>query len=438
MTQPVQALAWTLLHFCWQAAAVAALYGGLSAMTARRSSNTRYLLALGALLLMVAGSLATFAYELNTGAPSGQSAASVGAPYRFSPVTTPASGAGQPDSAILSSSSARQTFFSFPALPMPALRAVVGFWLLGVLALSLRSFGGWWLIQRLRVSAQVEASIAVRASFQRIRIALGIQRPVLLRVSSAIAGPVTVGALRALVLLPVSAVTLLGPEELEVVLAHELAHVRRADFFWNLIQILAETLYFFHPAVWWIGARIRHERELCCDDMALSVCPDPIVYASALFHLEQQRSRQLQLAMALDGNQPVRSLRMRIARILGEPTTDSANRGPFSLAAAGAILVVLLLPVPHVLASLNPAQAPATAVAMNTKPVISVAAKTRWRRTPMCYRRLPASQRLSNPRESRLSQPRPLRRFPESLPRSLPPNPRKIRPVQPRATTSTV
>ena len=378
MTQLMQALAWTLLHFCWQAAAVAALFGGLNAMTARRSSNTRYLLALGALLLLLVGSLATFAYELNAGAASGQAAASVGAPYRFSPVTTPASGSAQPDSAILSTSSAsaRQTFFSFPALPLPALRAVVAFWLLGVLALSLRSFGGWWLIQRLRASAQVEASAAVRASFQRIRNALGIRRPVLLRVSSAIAGPVTVGALRALVLLPVSAVTLLGPEELEVVLAHELAHVRRADFFWNLVQILAETLYFFHPAVWWISARIRHERELCCDDMALGVCPDPVVYASALFHLEQQRSRQWQLAMALDGNQPARSLRMRIARILGEPMADAANRGPFSLAAAAAILVVLLLPVPHVLASLNPAQAAAPVVAVNTKPVLSVAVKT--------------------------------------------------------------
>jgi len=142
-----------------------------------------------------------------------------------------------------------------------------------------------------------------------------------------------------------------------VVLAHELAHVRRADFFWNLIQTVVETLFFFHPAVWWLGSRIRHERELCCDDLALTVCPNPVVYANALFQLEQQRSRQLNLAMALDGHQPGCTLRMRINRILGEPQAATANRGQFSLAGAAAALVVFLVSVPQVLASLHPAPA---------------------------------------------------------------------------------
>src|ERR1019366_7010645 len=156
----------------------------------------------------------------------------------------------------------------------------------------------------MRASASERAPASVRASFQRISNALGLRRPVLLRVSSAIAGPVTIGALRALVLLPLSAATSLSPDELEVVLAHELAHVRRADFFWNLVQTLVEALFFFRPAFWWISSRIRHERELCCDDLALSLYPNPVVYANALFQLERQRSHVGQLAMALDGHQP--------------------------------------------------------------------------------------------------------------------------------------
>jgi hypothetical protein len=229
------------------------------------------------------------------------------------------------------------------------------------------------LIQRLRASAQVEAPAAVRASFRRIASALGLRRPVLLRISSSIAGPVTVGALRALVLLPLSAATSLSPDQLEVVLAHELAHVRRADFFWNLVQTVVETLFFFHPAVWWVGSRIRHERELCCDDVALSVCPNPVVYANALFELEQQRRRTSQLAMALDGHQPARTLRMRITRILGEPAAGAGSRGPFSLAAAAAALVVVLLPVPQVLASLNPAPV-ATAAPVTAPPPVGTPA----------------------------------------------------------------
>jgi beta-lactamase regulating signal transducer with metallopeptidase domain len=368
MTPTVQAIAWTLIHFCWQAAVIAAAYRGLSLITARRSSNMRYLLALSALLLMLGASVATFAFELRSNtSPTVANQTSNGLTgYNFSPVITP--GTEVPKSAASGPSAASSrpvaSLVALPALPLPFLRAMVGIWLLGVLALSLRSFGGWWIIQRLRATANVEAPAAVREGFRRISAALGLRRPVLLRVSSAIAGPVTIGALRALVLLPLSAATSLGPDELEVVLAHELAHVRRADFLWNLVQTVVETLFFFHPAVWWIGSHIRHERELCCDDLALEVCPNPVVYAQALFHLEQQRSRSGHLAMALDGHQPPRTLRMRIARILGEPMAAAASRGPFSLAAAGAVLVVLLLPVPQVLANLN--SAPVAAVNANS------------------------------------------------------------------------
>ncbi len=110
----------------------------------------------------------------------------------------------------------------------------------------------------------------------------------------------------------------LSPEQLEAVLAHELAHIRRADYVWNLAQTAIETLFFFHPAVWWLGHRVRHHRELCCDDLAVQACGDAVLYATALLRLEEQRSRQLNLAMALDGHRSVSGLRSRIARILGE------------------------------------------------------------------------------------------------------------------------
>ena len=234
-------------------------------------------------------------------------------------------------------------------------------WLMGVLAL-IRSQPGW--LVRISVvfvwAATVEAPSAVRTAFQRISATLGLHRAVMLRLSDAIDSPMTMGTLRAIVLLPLSAVTSLGPDELEVVLAHELAHVCRADFFWNILQTIAETLFFFHPAVWWISSSIRHERELCCDDLALEICPNPFAYANALVRLEEQRSRHLRLAMALDGHQSHQTLLTRIARILGEPMTRIPSRRlrPFSLAAALTGLVVLFLPVPHLMASLNPAQQP--------------------------------------------------------------------------------
>jgi beta-lactamase regulating signal transducer with metallopeptidase domain len=363
MTQIPEAVAWTLIHFCWQAAAVAAAYRALSVALARRSAEARYTAALTSLLVMLVLAVGTFAWEFrpdSTLAPLASTAANLAAPLAgdFPRIAAPGFIASQHDAAHITLAT---------MLPW-----IDGFWLVGVLALSIRSLGGWWYLRRLRLSAIAQPPAAVRASFDRLCTALGLHRTVALRLSTAIDGPMTVGTLRAIVLLPLSAITSLGPDELEVVLAHELAHVRRADFFWNILQTIAETLFFFHPAVWWISSRIRHERELCCDDLALSICPNPVTYASALYRLEEHRSRHLRLAMALDGHASRHTLLMRIARILGEPMTRIPSRRlrPFSLVAACAGLVALLVPAPHVLASLNPTPQPAP------KPAVSAVVNT--------------------------------------------------------------
>ena len=372
MSHTMQAIAWTLIHFCWQAAAIAAMYGVAARMTASRSSHVRYVVALSALVAMLAAAVLTFAWQM---APRGE-AWSAGAvqvamgdfPRSVAPGRAPAAAAFAAGQEIVER--------------MPSyLLWIDAVWLMGVCGLAFRNVGGLWMIRRLRTkSAKSTAPAEVQERFARIVAALGLKREVLLRMSDAIAGPITVGALKTVVLLPVSALSGLGPEELEVVLAHELAHVRRADFIWNLLQTVAETLFFFHPAVWWISGRVRHERELCCDDLALEVCPNPVVYASALFHLEEQRSRQLHLAMALDGHQGRQTLRMRIARILGEQAAFAMpGERRFSMAAVVAGALVLLLSAPQVIASLRPHVAPAVAtvakaVAEVTKAPVTAAA----------------------------------------------------------------
>ncbi len=361
MTHPLEAIAWTLIHFCWQAAAVAAAYRVVSIAIARRSSQTRYVAALSSMLLMLACAAATLAWELRSDPAPGtliHAASNFAAPLAgdFPRTTAPGIAVTEPD----------PTRISLPAL-LPWIDAV---WLAGVLTFSLRGLCGWWFLRKLRLASIAQPPAVVRATFDRICAALGLHRTVLLRLSNVIDIPVTMGVLRAVVLLPMSAMTALGPEELEVVLAHELAHVRRADFFWNVLQTIAETLLFFHPAVWWISRRIRHERELCCDDLALKVCPNPFAYAQALFRIEEQRSHRLHLAMALDGHASHPNLLARIERILGEPMTRIPHRPlrPFSLAAACAGLIVLLVPVPHLLASLNPALRTSPTIAASPTP----------------------------------------------------------------------
>lgn len=346
MTNFPEAIGWTLIHFCWQATVITAFYIGFSALLTRRSSQMLYISALCSLLLMLVVAMGTFAWELHLSPGPASLARSQ---TEFGAIVAAglqhAQGAG-----VANASLSRGRFSLVDLLPW-----IDGIWLIGVVAFSMRGIGGWCYLRRLRTIGIVEPSALLRESFHHVCQALGLQRAIDLRLSAVLDRPITMGALRAVVLLPLSAVTALSPEELEMVFAHELAHVRRADFLWNVVQTIAETLFFFHPAVWWINARIRRERELCCDDLALKICPNPLTYAQALYRLEDQRSRRLHLAMALDGHGSHQTLLMRISRILGEPMTPIATHRPgrFSLTAACAGIFVVVLPVPYVMASLS-------------------------------------------------------------------------------------
>jgi beta-lactamase regulating signal transducer with metallopeptidase domain len=117
----------------------------------------------------------------------------------------------------------------------------------------------------------------------------------------------------------------LTPQQLGAVLAHEIAHIQRYDYLVNILQIMAETLLFYHPAVWWASGRIRHERELCCDDLAVRSCGDALCYARALTTLEKLRALSPSMAMGSTGG----SLFYRIQRLMGEtPGSAGLRSGP--------------------------------------------------------------------------------------------------------------
>src|SRR6201996_3667742 len=345
MNHHLESLGWTLVHFCWQAAAIALVYWLTDAVLRKARSQTRYVLALATMLLMLISALATFALEETRGA-----AALSSSPAAFS---SPAM------AAIGSSISGLQTAgTTTPPALLPLSRFMPWLdvaWLLGVACLSTRTIGGWWLIHRVRRRMVGKAPEAVYANFACLCERLGITRQVSLYISHHIQGPLTIGVVRSLVIVPASALLALSPEQLEAVLAHELAHVQRSDYLWNLIQTMVETLLFFHPAVWWLGRKLREQRELCCDDVAVESCADPLVYATALLRLEERRGQRLNLAMALDGHRPWCGLRARIARILGETNGKKGPRElvPIPLAAICAVFLLVLLPMPHLFAGLR-------------------------------------------------------------------------------------
>jgi beta-lactamase regulating signal transducer with metallopeptidase domain len=343
MTHHWQALGWTLVHFLWQGAAIALVYRVADIGLARRSANARYLLALGALLGMLGVSVATLAFEEasfyqpipHNSAGLREVVATTTQPFHLDLATSPAAAPlRQADRFVLGHL-------------MPYLDAL---WLAGVLFLSVRTLGGWWIIRRLRSRLQ-RAPHTLLLRLDVLRRQMNIPRFVDLRLSSRITNPLTAGVVRPWILLPITALTSLSPEQIEVVLAHELAHIRRADYAWNLLQTIVETLFFFHPAVWWVSHRVREERELCCDDVAVAACSDPTVYASALLRLEEERRTRLHLAMALDGHQSRAGLRARILRILGDREASPRSFRPISAVGIATALIVFLCPLPKVFAS---------------------------------------------------------------------------------------
>ena len=214
---------------------------------------------------------------------------------------------------------------------------LLGVWLAGVAILTLRLFSGWMWVQRMKSHDAQPVHEGLEAMGRRLMRRLHIVRAVRFLESRIVDVPTVIGWLRPVVLLPVSTLAGLTPRQVEAILAHELAHIRRHDYLVNLLQTVVETLLFYHPAVWWLSHRIRVERENCCDDLAVSLCGDPVAYAAALAELEGLRASSGELAMAVSGG----SLLQRIKRVLGAPS--HAGRAPGWLAAGVALLVVARL-----------------------------------------------------------------------------------------------
>src|SRR5204863_9760498 len=122
-----------------------------------------------------------------------------------------------------------------------------------------------------------------------LQLKMGFERVIRYCECDRLDAPAAFGWIRPVVLLPVRALSGLTEDQIEAVIAHELAHIRRLDCFVNLFQIAVETLLFYHPAVWWMSQRVRAERENCCDDEAIAICGDAVNYVRAIALIEECR-----------------------------------------------------------------------------------------------------------------------------------------------------
>ncbi len=187
---------------------------------------------------------------------------------------------------------------------------IVWIWFLGVALLLIKwSLGAYGLVQ-LRKSGN-EPSEDLKGIFSSLceRYVKGSVR---LRESAAIVSPMVVGWLKPVVFVPCGFMARMSPDQVEAILLHELAHIRRHDYFWNILQRLSEVLFFFNPILWWSGKMVRQLREEVCDGFVVAQTQDPKKYAEALYALEKARGQWLAV-MAVGSN-----LKRRFEILLGK------------------------------------------------------------------------------------------------------------------------
>lgn len=295
----LQALGIAVLHSFWQGILAYFLVKMILSFVPGHKSGARYGVAYCALSILFFGFLFSFFTE-----------------WQVVSSMTQASSAGHVQhNAPASVLAAWNQVFSFKYIHLfqSYMPLIAVFYAVGVSLLCAKMLWNIVQIQHLRKQVMLPDSL-LQQKFLQLKDQSGVRRNVLLRFSEKVNVPVMFGYLKPVILLPFSLMSKLDSQQLEAILLHELAHIKRNDYFWNLLQIVMETLMFFNPAAWFLSRIIRSEREHRCDDYVLKITKTPLPYAHALLLLEENRISVADAVMAVTGNNKT-SLLNRIKRM---------------------------------------------------------------------------------------------------------------------------
>ena len=299
----IKAICWTLIHSLWIGLIIALLCGIVIATTRKSAAALRYRLLCGLLVLFVASMAVTYGIELRTNsAPS----------LPWSPVVVvfvANPSAAQQVTTVLNRSLVDRT----KDLLNQNLDIIFIAWLLFFILKSLKVVSGLLYIRRIRNYKTHDIGEELKHRIEYLSSQIGIGRTVRLVQSELVKVPVAVGWLKPMILLPVGIVFQLTPEQLDGILWHELAHIRRRDYLVNILQGIVETVFFFNPGLLWLSSLIRTEREACCDDMVLIRMNQKANYLEALLSFGYGEFSQAQYAMSVGSG---KQLRDRLKRMI--------------------------------------------------------------------------------------------------------------------------
>lgn len=207
---------------------------------------------------------------------------------------------------------------------------IVSAWFIIFFARAVKMANDLLQVRRLRNSFTTAPQVEWQQRFEKLCRQLKIATPVRLMESAVVNVPLVIGHLKPVILVPAGIFSNLSAAEVEAVLLHELAHIRRNDYFVNLIQRMAEMIFFFNPGFLWISSLLRSERENCCDDMVIVHTNDKERYVNALIHFREHMIQNSSYALGFPGQG--KSLFHRIFRIVYSKNRSlSAFEGVFAV-----------------------------------------------------------------------------------------------------------
>ena len=294
------ALGWTVVHSIWQGILIAVLLAFALLSMEHKTARARYAAANFGLFALLLTSIITFCLL-----------------YQKAPAMN------LEEAFLIENNAASEASFlqNWTNYFNENLPLIVSVWLMGVVFFIVKMLGGLLYIQHLKNRYNEPLSDFWQQKMEVIAQQIPLKKSVALLESALVKVPMVVGYLKPVILMPIGAVNALSQEQVEAILAHELAHIYRNDYLLNILQTFVEALFYFHPAVWWISGNIRLERENCCDDLAVKLCGNPLNYAKALVSLQEMHAEAPALAMAFSNQK--NQLLQRVQRILNQPQNKS-------------------------------------------------------------------------------------------------------------------
>ena len=363
----IEGLGWVLLNSLWQILAIAIVYLILRALFT--GAQSRYVIGVTLMILIVASFVGTSFYVANQAKLAQRNPDNTEVPLTsadsfaeldnvsinqadltypgtgIAPIVPTASDKGPnaevmavemgQQAAVLAPLQAASEKSAWSTTARTAMPYIVVSWCLGVLLFAVRPIGGLVFALRVRKRDAELVPDPLKSRFSKLAKQMGLKKSVKLIQTGLIQVPMVVGYFRPLVVLPLSVVTQFSTSEIDAILKHELAHIRRHDALVNWLQSIIETIFFFHPCVWWISNQVRLERENCCDDIAAREPGEAIHLANALYRLEE--SRALPAGLAATGGE----LHTRIKRLMARKTKSESNYVTMRLPAILAATVVV-------------------------------------------------------------------------------------------------